>query len=358
MAASLSSLLAGADGARPHEARRVPRGRRLRGAREGARDEARGSHRGGHGRDAARPRRRRLPDGPQGEPHPDARAARKPNYLVVNADESEPGAFKDREVMARVPHRLIEGCLIAAHAIESHARLHLHPRRVPGRVRDPRAPRSRRRAPHGACSATSTIVVHRGAGAYICGEETALLESLEGKRGQPRTKPPFPRDRRVSTRRRPQINNVETIATLPTIFALGGEEFAKIGVPVLARHARSSRSRATSQRPGNYELAARHHAADADLRVRRRRPARPQAEGDHSGRLVRADPDADQIDTPIDYDSLAAAGSFFGSAGVMVHRRPLLHGAARAARARSSTCTSRAASARRAGSARAGSSSC
>ena len=138
----------------------------------------------------ARPRRRLLPDRPQGELHPEPDSA-KPTYLTVNADESEPGTFKDREIMLRVPHRLIEGCLITAHAIQSkHVFIYIRGEYL-DRVRGARARRSTRRA-QPACSAASRSSLHRGAGAYICGEETALLESLEGKRGQPRSKPPFP----------------------------------------------------------------------------------------------------------------------------------------------------------------------
>src|SRR5580765_8295118 len=113
----------------------------------------------------------------------------KPHYLVVNADESEPGSFKDNEILARVPHRFIEGCLITAHAVDcSHVFVYIR-----GEYSGPyeilvgaleEVPKE--------VLGGGTIVVHRGAGAYICGEETALLESLEGKRGQPRSKPPFP----------------------------------------------------------------------------------------------------------------------------------------------------------------------
>ena len=156
-----------------------------------------------------------------------AKGTGKPTYLVVNADESEPGTFKDREIMFTVPHRLIEGCLITAHAIESRARLHLHPRRVPARVRDPARGARRGRARPKLLGGV-TIVLHRGAGAYICGEETALLESLEGKRGQPRTKPPFPAVAGLYASPT-LINNVETIATVPLIIELGGAEYAKIG---------------------------------------------------------------------------------------------------------------------------------
>ena len=120
-----------------------------------------------------------------------AKGTGKPTYLCVNADESEPGTFKDREIMLRNPHRLIEGCLVTAHGIESKnvfiylrgeyldvfevMRAALADAREAGLLGD------------------VTIVFHRGAGAYICGEESALLESLEGKRGQPRSGPPFPR---------------------------------------------------------------------------------------------------------------------------------------------------------------------
>ena len=143
-----------------------------------------------------------------------AKGTGKPTYLVVNADESEPGTFKDREIMFAVPHRLIEGCLITAHAIELRPRLHLHPRRVPARVRDP-ARRARAGPRRRTSSAASPIVLHRGAGAYICGEESALLESLEGKRGQPRSRPPYPAVSGLYAAPT-LINNVETIATVPT----------------------------------------------------------------------------------------------------------------------------------------------
>ena len=116
------------------------------------------------------------------------RKSPKPKYLVVNADESEPGAFKDREVMARVPHRLIEGCLIAAHAIEStDVFIYIRGEYLTEYEILAAAVEEAREA---GILGDVRITVHRGAGAYICGEETALLESLEGKRGQPRPRPP------------------------------------------------------------------------------------------------------------------------------------------------------------------------
>ena len=119
-----------------------------------------------------------------------AQGTGKPHYLVVNADESEPGTFKDREIMLRVPLRFLEGCLIAAHAIECD-NVFVYIRGEYERECEVlvAALEQMRKAK---LLGDVTIVIHRGAGAYICGEETALLESLEGKRGQPRTKPPFP----------------------------------------------------------------------------------------------------------------------------------------------------------------------
>ena len=132
-------------------------------------------------------------------PKPDA--IPKPHYLVVNADESEPGSFKDNEILLACPAPLHRG--LPDHGARGRVEvgLRLRPRRVHRPVRDPR------RGARGAAGRADirgdvSILVHRGAGAYICGEETALLESLEGKRGQPRTKPPFPAVR-ASTRRRP-----------------------------------------------------------------------------------------------------------------------------------------------------------
>ena len=159
-----------------------------------------------------------------------------PHYLVVNADESEPGSFKDNEILSRVPHRFIEGCLITAHAVEAKS-VYVY---IRGEyfepVRDPRRrargdPQAGRRS-----AATSTIVVHRGAGAYICGEETALLDSLEGKRGQPRTKPPFPAIAGLYASPT-VVNNVETIATVPAIIAMGARRVREARRRELARDA-------------------------------------------------------------------------------------------------------------------------
>src|SRR3954453_20759488 len=153
----------------------------------------------------------------------------KPHYLVVNADESEPGSFKDNEIPSRVPHRFVEGCLITAHAIDcNHVFVYIRgeysgPYEILVGALEELRDRQEIRG-------DVTIVVHRGAGAYICGEETALLESLEGKRGQPRSKPPFPAISGLYASPT-LINNVETMATVPVVLELGAEEYAKIGPP-------------------------------------------------------------------------------------------------------------------------------
>src|SRR6266404_5479708 len=178
------------------------------------------------------------------------RASPKSKYLVVNADESEPGAFKDREVMAEHPHRLIEGCLIAAHAIES-TDVFIYIRGeylaeyeiLQSAVDEARAT---------GIFGDVDITVYRGAGAYICGEETALLDSLEGRRGQPRPRPPFPPIQGLYNAPT-QINNVCTIATVPTIIDMGSAEFAKIGPESAPGTAIFSVS-GNVERPGNYEL--------------------------------------------------------------------------------------------------------
>src|SRR6187401_2630272 len=179
------------------------------------------------------------------------RKSPKPKYLVVNADESEPGAFKDREVMARVPHRLLEGCLIAAHAIES-TDVFIYIRGeylAEYEILQAAVDEARKADLFGEVNVT----VYRGAGAYICGEETALLDSLEGRRGQPRPRPPFPPVQGLYGAPT-EINNVCTIATVPKILELGVEEFVKTGVESAPGTAIFSIS-GNVERPGNYELA-------------------------------------------------------------------------------------------------------
>ncbi|MEJ2014511.1 MAG: NADH-quinone oxidoreductase subunit NuoF [Limibacillus sp.] len=160
----------------------------------------------------------------------------RPAYLVVNADESEPGSCKDREIMRNDPHMLLEGCLVAGFAMRcTKAFIYIRGEYWEPWVRLEEAVAEAREAGYlgkNACGSgyDFDIVIHRGAGAYICGEETALIESLEGKKGQPRLKPPFPAAVGVygcpST-----VNNVETIAVAPTILRRGADWFAGLGRP-------------------------------------------------------------------------------------------------------------------------------
>jgi len=237
-----------------------------------------------------------------------------PHYLVVNADESEPGSFKDNEILSRVPHRFIEGCLITAHAVESkHVFVYIRGEYLGPfeAVRDALEEiRDDERLLGGV-----TIVVHRGAGAYICGEETALLESLEGKRGQPRSKPPFPAISGLYASPT-VVNNVETLATVPPIVAMGGAAYAKLGVE------NSTGTRVVSLsgnlvRGGNYEVAhgitLRELIYDLGGGIAEGRELKAVIPGGSSTVILTAE----EIDVPYDYDALAEVGTAMGSAGVI-----------------------------------------
>ncbi|MBV6658514.1 MAG: NADH-quinone oxidoreductase subunit NuoF [Devosiaceae bacterium] len=159
----------------------------------------------------------------------------RPHYLVVNADESEPGTCKDREIMRHDPHTLIEGCLIASFAMQAHA-CYIYIRGEYIRERERLEAAIDQAYEAGLIGKNNKngwdfdLYVHHGAGAYICGEETALLESLEGKKGQPRLKPPFPAN--VGLYGCPTtVNNVESIAVAPTILRRGASWFAGFGKP-------------------------------------------------------------------------------------------------------------------------------
>jgi NADH-quinone oxidoreductase subunit F len=245
-------------------------------------------------------------------PGPDRRPG--PAYVVANADESEPGAFKDREIMRRVPHRFVEGCLIAAHAIEAEGvfiyirgeylaeylvlEAAVEEARVAGLLGD------------------VNVVVHRGAGAYICGEESALLESLEGSRGQPRPRPPFPPV--AGLYMQPTlINNVQTLASVPAIIELGVDRYKELGVESAPGTVVYSLS-GNVNRPGNYELP---------LGTTLRELIFEHGHGVSEGRALKAIIPGgssvpvftpDQLDVALDFDSVQAAGSYLGSAAVIV----------------------------------------
>jgi NADH-quinone oxidoreductase subunit F len=159
----------------------------------------------------------------------------KPHYLVINADESEPGTCKDRDILRYEPHKLLEGALIAGFAMGAH-KAYIYIRGEfynEGSTLWQAVHEAYDKGLLGKNAAGSgwdfDVVVHRGAGAYICGEETALLESLEGNKGQPRNKPPFPAMAGLYSCPT-TVNNVETIAVVPTILRRGGEWFSKIGL--------------------------------------------------------------------------------------------------------------------------------
>ncbi|APS00204.1 NADH-quinone oxidoreductase subunit NuoF [Pajaroellobacter abortibovis] len=163
------------------------------------------------------------------KPHPT-----KPSYLVINADEGEPGTHKDRTIMEQNPHAILEGCMIGCYAIGAHTtyiyvrdELHLSKARLNQAIQEAYARGYLGSNPSFAPNYPIHIHVHTGAGAYICGEETSLLNSLEGRRGEPRLKPPFPAQTGAfgcpTT-----VNNVETIATIPTAILLGGDAFSQL----------------------------------------------------------------------------------------------------------------------------------
>jgi NADH-quinone oxidoreductase subunit F len=243
-------------------------------------------------------------------------------YLVCNADESEPGTFKDRELMQKSPHMLIEGMIIAAYAggitrafIYIRGEYELQAEKLEAAVEEAKAAGYLGERILGS-DLSLTLWVHRGAGAYICGEETALLDSLEGKRGNPRLKPPFPANQGLY-QGPTLINNVETLATAPHIIRMGGEEYAKLGVPGSTGTKLVSVS-GHVQRPGNYEI---------ELGIPSREIIYGLAGGPAEGRKVKlwfpggsSAPvlTGDDLDVAYDFDTLAKAGSMLGSGAIIV----------------------------------------
>ena len=201
----------------------------------------------------------------------------KPHYLVVNADEGEPGTFKDRTIMEQNPHLLIEGCIIGCYAIGAHTcyiyvrhELHLAKERLSAALEQARDKGYLGKHPFGKAYPVN-IWIHTGAGAYICGEETALLNSLEGKRGEPRLKPPFPAQAGAFNCPT-SVNNVETIAAVALALRIGGDSFSRMsslhefndgGVRLfgVSGHVEA---------PGHLRSRGRIDAAGVDLRFGRR----------------------------------------------------------------------------------------
>jgi NADH-quinone oxidoreductase subunit F len=243
-------------------------------------------------------------------------------YLVCNADESEPGTFKDRELMQKNPHLLIEGIVIASWAAEiNRAFIYIRGEyQHPADILEAAIAEALEAGYLGQRILDSEhsieLVLHRGAGAYICGEETGLLDSLEGKRGNPRLKPPFPAIEGLY-HGPTLINNVETLMTVPHIIRMGGEDYAKLGTET------STGTKVVSvsgdvQRPGNYEVV---------LGTPSREIIYDLAGGPPEGREVKfwfpggsSSPvlTKDDLDLPYDFDSMAKAGTMLGSGAIIV----------------------------------------
>ena len=248
--------------------------------------------------------------------------AETPKYLCVNADEGEPGTFKDRYIMSHNPHLLLEGTIIASYAVGIHLALiyirgeyEAIARRLENAIAD-------------ACERGYLgknilgtgfgldVIVHRGAGAYICGEETALLESIEGKRPYPRLKPPFPAS--VGLFQNPTvINNVETLANVPLIILNGAQWFVKKGLPKDGG-TRIFGVSGMVKKPGIYELPVGTSLRKIIFKyaggMRKGKKLKAVIPGGMSAPVLTAD----EIDLAMDCDSLAGANSMLGSAAIIV----------------------------------------
>ncbi|NLG46373.1 NADH-quinone oxidoreductase subunit NuoF [Gordonia sp. (in: high G+C Gram-positive bacteria)] len=244
-----------------------------------------------------------------------------PHYLVVNADESEPGTCKDMPLMLASPHMLIEGVVIAAYAIRaSHAFIYVRGE-VAGVVR---------RLRHAVAEAYDAgllgadvlgsgfaleLVVHAGAGAYICGEETALLDSLEGRRGQPRLRPPFPAVAGLYASPT-VVNNVESIASVPAILRNGAEWFGRFGTEKSAGYTMYSLS-GHVVRPGQYEAplgVTLRELLDRAGGIRPGHTLKFWTPGGSSTPMFTAE----HLDVPLDYEGVGAAGSMLGTKALQI----------------------------------------
>jgi NADH-quinone oxidoreductase subunit F len=265
------------------------------------------------------------------------RKSGKPIYLICNADESEPGTFKDRQIIYKDPHQLLEGMIISCFANDVHlAYIYIRGEMPDGAkllnkcLQETRAKNFLGKNILGS-GYDLEIYIHRGAGAYICGEETGLIESLEGKRPYPRIKPPyFPAV--LGLWMCPTIvNNVETLCNVKHIVAMGGAEFAKLGTP------NNTGTRIVSlsghvKRPGYYEVEVGKVTIgqlifDANFGggLREGRKLKAVIPGGSSAKVFKAGEkfkikgkDVDMLDLPYDFDSLIQAGSMSGSSAIIV----------------------------------------
>jgi NADH-quinone oxidoreductase subunit F len=243
---------------------------------------------------------------------------KKPHYLCVNADESEPGTFKDREIMRWTPHALLEGTAIAAYAIRAEiAYIYIR-----GEFTEPFAVMEQALAEAnqaGVFKDKVKVYLHRGAGAYICGEETALMNSIEGKRGNPRIKPPFPAAAGVFGMPT-TINNVETLAAVPHILKQGAAWYKALCLS----NPKSTGTKLFSvcghvQRPGNYEVTMGFPLKDLLYELcggmRAGRTLKACIPGGSSVPIL----NREEIEaTLLDYEGVVERGSMLGSGGVIV----------------------------------------
>jgi NADH-quinone oxidoreductase subunit F len=242
---------------------------------------------------------------------------KKPHYLCVNADESEPGTFKDREIMRWTPHALLEGSAIAAHAIQAEV-VYVY---VRGEFTEPWSMLEKALAEASAAGVFGKIKIylHRGAGAYICGEETALMSSIEGKRGNPRIKPPFPAAAGVFGMPT-TINNVETLAAVPHILKNGAAWYKGLSLA-------SPKSTGTKlfsicgqvAKPGNYEVTMGFPLKDLLYELaggmRPGRTLKACIPGGSSVPILNRDETESCL---LDYEGVVEKGSMLGSGGVIV----------------------------------------
>ncbi len=247
-----------------------------------------------------------------------------PHYVVANADESEPGTFKDREIMESNPFQFLEGVAIASYAVGARA-AYIYLRgefwQIAAQL-DAKIDEMERAGFLGeklfGREYGLKIFTHLGAGAYICGEETAMLESIEGKRGQPRIRPPFPAVHGLYGKPT-VVNNVETLTNLPMILANGSDWFKTMGTPDSAGVKIFSLS-GRVRKPGNYELpfgtTFRQLIYDHGAGVQDGRPIKAIMPAGASSSFILVDEKV--LDTPMDYASVRTLGADLGSASIIV----------------------------------------
>ncbi|HEX8948366.1 MAG TPA: NADH-quinone oxidoreductase subunit NuoF [Dissulfurispiraceae bacterium] len=247
---------------------------------------------------------------------------KKPKYLLCNADEGEPGTFKDRPILEKNPHLLIEGMVISGHALQAEYGYIYLRGEYPGAkdILEAAIKQAYERNFLGdnilGKGIKFDLYVHQGAGAYVCGEETALIESLEGKRGQPRIKPPFPVNEGYLAKPT-VVNNVETLSNVPLIIEIGAEAYSKIGSPDCPGPKLFSVS-GHVKKPGVYELPMGTTLRDVIYTHCGGIKGDKQLKAVIPGGITTPILPADKIDCPMDFVSMPKHGSMLGSGATMV----------------------------------------